>query len=161
MVFFTTACCFWVIFATNNAIHKYFINQVGLVPVHGIFHNSMLLLSDICYQGGTRAALHPTVMYTAILTTETACSWSCSSFLWFFTSTLRQECYDITFISFRIKILGLFFGSLWVSLCYKEHNLCTDTFNFHQEWETCQCYLVTQGFEWIPHTWETVIILLS
>jgi hypothetical protein len=142
-----------------NAIHKDVINQVGLVAVCGIFHNSLLLLSDICYQGGTCAVLHPTVMYTAILTTGTTCPWSCSFFLWSFISTLRQECCYLTFISFRIKIFVLFFGLLWVSLCCKEHNLCTDTFNFHQEWETCQCYLVTRGFEWISHTWETVIIL--
>jgi hypothetical protein len=142
-----------------NAIHKYFMNQVRLVAVHGIFHNRLLLLSDICYQGGICAVLHPTVTDTAILTTGTTCPWSCSFFIWFFISILRQESCDVKFISFRIKILGLFFGLLWVSLCCKEHNLCTDTFNFHQEWETCQCSLVTRGFEWIPHIWETVIIL--
>jgi hypothetical protein len=117
--------------------HKYFIDQVRLVAVHGIFHNRLLLLSDICYHGGTCALLHSTVMYTAILITGTTHPWSCSFFLWFFISILRQECCDVTLISFRIQILGLFCGLLWVSLCCKEHNLCTDTFNFHQEWEMC------------------------
>jgi hypothetical protein len=142
-----------------NSIYKYFLNHVRFVAVHGIFHNKLLLLCDICYQSGTCAVLHPTAMYTAILTTGTTCTWRCSFFLWFFISIHRQECCDVTFISFRIKILGLFCGLLLVSLCCKEHNLCTDTFNFHKEWEMCQCHLVTGGFEWIPHIWETVIIL--
>jgi hypothetical protein len=47
------------------------MDQVRLVAVHGIFHNRLLLLSDICHQDGTSAILHPTVMHTSILTTGT------------------------------------------------------------------------------------------